>query len=365
MVAGVQTQYVHLRRELAAAGIQFSVSEVRPWVSGGYLEKLPLPSRTKGTLRSAISIRRSLQRPADTVWSQVALPLLPHVLTKRWLRHAPVFFAIDCTPKLLYGLGEHYRSVSTNPDSVKGRIVNGAHRSFFKRCAGLLPWSQWAARSMIEDYGAIADKVRVLPPGVDTGRWKPGDPQANGGRRVRLLFVGGDYERKGGPLLLDVYRRHMREMCDLDMVTRADLPPEPGITVHTGYGPDDAGLLQLYQAADLLVVPTLADCFSMAAIEAMACGLPVVSCPIGGIPEIVLDGDTGILVPPGDGRRLLEALRGLVGSAETRLRLGAMGREVALRRFNASIQARLTVDLMVRWMEARAETEPSPGRVDA
>lgn len=363
MVAGVQTQFVHLRRELTDAGIQLSVNEVRPWAPGGRIEKLPLPARTRGTLRSLYTLRRAFRHPADAVWSQVALPVLPYLLSTGWLRRAPIFFAIDCTPRLLFELGRHYRAMASDPGSFKGRVTTAGYRTFFKRCAGLLPWSHWAARSMIEDYGANPERIHVLPPGIDTNRWKPAErPATIQGGGLRLLFVGADFERKGGPLLLDVYRRHLRAMCTLDMVTKASLGPEPGVTVHTGFGPDDAGLQQLFNCADVLVVPTLADCFSMAAIEAMACGVPVITSSVGGIPEIVLDGETGLLVPPGDGRRLLTAMRELISDVEARRRLGQAAREVAVRRFNASVQARLTVETMLSSISSKARS-PSTSSV--
>lgn len=346
MVAGVQTQFVHLERELAHAGVKVSASQVQPWVRGGRLERLPLPSRTRGTIRSLLTLRRSLADPADAVWSQVALPLLPLMLTKPWLRQAQLFYAIDCTPKLLFDMRDQY-AIAADPGSPKGRLTTAAFRMFFRRCAGLLPWSRWAARSMIEDYGADPARVRVVPPGIDTERWKPADMPVQGRARPRLLFVGADFARKGGPLLLDLYRRHLRDVCDLHLVTWGDHISEPGVTVHGSFRPGDTGLLRLFQSADILVVPTLADCFSMAAIEAMSCGLPVITSPVGGIPEIVADGETGYLVPAGDGRWLLESINALLADPELRRGLGQTGREVALRRFSASTQARLVMDVIL------------------
>lgn len=360
MVAGVQTQYVHLERELEAAGIQLSLSQVRPWLEGGRIEKLPLPSRTRGTIRSLLTLRSAFETPKDALWTQVALPMLPFMLTVGWLRKAPVFYAIDCTPKLLFDMDEHY-SIAADPGSAKGRLTTAFLKRYFRFCKGLLPWSDWAARSMIDDYGADPDKIHVLPPGIDTSRWKPAHGPARPSSRLRLLFVGADFERKGGQLLLDIYRHHLRDTCDLDIVTRVAVPPEPGVTVHGGFKPDDPGLLQLYQSSDVLVLPTFADCFSMASIEAMACGLPVISSPVGGIPEIVADGETGLLVPAGKGRRLLVAIQALRVSPEMRQELGRAGRERAVRRFNATTQARAMVKIILNAIEADPRST-SPAR---
>jgi glycosyltransferase involved in cell wall biosynthesis len=353
MVAGVKSQFVHLEKELKQLDLDLRVSEVHPWVESGLIEKLPLPSRSRGTIRSLMTLRQTFQIPADAIWTQVAIPLLPYLLTSRGSWRSNVFYAIDCTPNLLFDLGRHYRALTTDPDSTKGRLTTAALRSFFKRCAGLLPWSNWAAQSMIDDYGADPARVLVLPPGIDLTRWRPATRPVDGSSRVRLLFVGADFERKGGRLLLDLYRRHLRDECDLLLVSRAHVSPEPGVTAHSGYGPDDDGLLRLFQSSDILVVPTFADCFSMVAIEAMACGLPVITSRTGGIPEIVADGKTGYLIDPGDEVHLLETIRALVARPELRSRLGHAGREAATHQFDAATQARRLVALIQAGIDSR------------
>jgi len=355
MVAGVQTQYVHLRRELAQAQIAFSTAEVRPWLKGGAVERLPLPRRTRGTIRSVMTLRDGLRVPADAVWSQVALPLLPHMRTRRWLRRAPVLYAIDCTPIQLFEFGKYYRGQSTDPRSPKGRLAAALLRDFFRRCRRLLPWSQWAAESMVRDYDADPAKVQVLPPGVDVERWRPESRSRDAQAPFRLLFVGGDFVRKGGPLLLDVFRRHLSERCSLDVVTTRPIETVPGVTVHIGLSADDPALLGLYQAADVVVVPTHADCFSMTAIEAMACGLPVITSAVGGIPEIVVDGKTGYLLAPGDGEALRATIERLVADASLRHSFGAAGRERALRNFNAEAQARAVIDNLLAELGGRPQ----------
>ena len=360
MVAGVQTQFFHLHSELARAGVELTVSEVHPWLSGGRLEQLPLPARTKGTIRSISCLRRLSRQPADALWAQVALPLLPYLFTTSWLRSAPVFYAIDCTPRLLSDLDAHYRANASDPASVKGRLTTLAYKAFFRRCCALLPWSSWAARSMIDDYGADPERVRVLPPGIDTERWRPAASRPDAHGKLQVLFVGGDFERKGGPLLLELHRKHLRQSCDLHLVTRERLEPEPGVYPHHGLRPNDAALLELFQRSDVLVVPTLADCFSMAAIEAMACGLPVITSLVGGIPEIVVEGQTGFLVPPGDATGLLAAIQAVVADPGLRRRLGHAGRDVAVDRFNGAAQAMRLLDLILSSLEPRTFSSRRP-----
>jgi len=346
IVAGVQTQYHHLSACLPPDA-RVRVVETVPYVEGGCIERLPLPPSIRGTLRSTLTLTRTLRGGrVGAVWSQVALPLLPFTLTPGALRRIPIFYAIDCTPTLLWRFGGHYAQI-TDPDSPKGRLTAACLRLFFGRCAGLLPWSEWAARSMIGDFGADPRKVHVLPPGIDVRRWTPGRPRSGGGP-VRLLFVGGDFERKGGRVLLDLFRTHLRHSCELHIVSRTNLPDEPGVRLHRGLRPDDNELLELYRGSDVLVLPTQADCFSMAALEAMACAVPVVISDVGGIREIVVDGGTGALVQPGDCRALLQAVHALVADAHLRRCWGRSGRNRVLADFNATVQAARTVEIVSR-----------------
>src|SRR5262249_49338294 len=151
---------------------------------------------------------------------------------------------------------------------------------------------------------------------------------------------------KGGQLLLDLFRRELRETCELHLVTRAAIEPEPGVHVHGSFQPGAAGLLDLYQRCDALVLPTLADCFSMAALEARACSLPGVICAVGGIPEIVVDGQTGALIPVGDRAALRRAILALVADPGLRVRWGTTGRRRVTACFNAAVQAATTARIL-------------------
>lgn len=342
MVAGVQTQYEHLRRLPLFETAR--VIETHPYRAGGWVERLPLPASMRGTIRSSLTIVPALVGPRNAaVWTQVALPMLPYALSRAAAGRVPIFYAIDCTPALLHRFGGFYGGVA-DPDSRKGRAIAAFMRLFFSRCAGLLPWSQWAGHSMVDDYGAAPERVHVVPPGIDLEQWTP----ASGRDQTvpRLLFVGGDFDRKGGPLLLDVFRKHLRGTCELVLITRARLEPEAGLEVHRDLMPGDPRLLEVYRSCDALVLPTLADCFSMAALEAMACGLPVVISAVGGIPEIVVEGDTGFLVPAGDGRALLEAIRAVVDMPASRTAMGVAGRRRAEAHFDADKQTKLTYSIM-------------------
>lgn len=348
MVAGIRTHYqnvlpvVHAASDIVAASI-----EINPWHDHGAIERLPLlPERMRGSLRTYASTAPLYrQRPPDVVWTQLITPLAPYLATRARLRRVPVILDTDSTPHLLAGFGQHYAEQVAGPPA-KRRLVDSLFGASARRCARVVCWSEWAARSFVEVYGVPRDRISIIPPGVDVAAWARPASERPPDTRMRLLFVGADFARKGGDLLLDVWRRHFREQCELHLVTRGSISEDAGLYVHRDLTPNDPRLLRLYHTSDALVLPTHGDCFSLASIEAMAAGLPVITSPVGGIPEIIQDGVTGFLVPPNDGEGLRAAIAALLADARRRERMGTAGRAVAAEHFNAARNAGRLLDLL-------------------
>ena len=85
---------------------------------------------------------------------------------------------------------------------------------------GFVAWSNWAKQSFVDDYGCREEDVTVIPPGVDIGHFSDAERD---NELPRILFVGGDFERKGGDLLLKIFRERLRNKAELILVTRADM----------------------------------------------------------------------------------------------------------------------------------------------
>ena len=228
-----------------------------------------------------------------------------------------------------YGLKEQGR--------LRERAKRALYGSVYGTAAGLVGWSNWAKQSFVEDYGYREEHVAVIPPGVDVDQFVAGDRNHE---LPRILFVGGDFERKGGGLLLDVFRQRLRGRAELILVTRDNVQSEPGVTVHRDVRANSPELRELYATSDLFVLPTLADCFSLVLMEALAASIPVVATRVGGIPDIVLEGKTGHLLEPGDSGALGDAVEALVTDAGRRRSMGENGRADALQRFDARENAR-------------------------
>ena len=214
-------------------------------------------------------------------------------------------------------------------------------------------------RLILSECGAgVADKVHVVRAGIDTTLFAP-DPDAaprNGGRPLAVLCVGTLHEVKG--------QAHLIEACRL--------LAQRGIAVACrliGGGPDQQALSEAIAAAgladrvtlvgartrqqiadelratDVLVAPSVPtregkrEGIPVVLMEAMSTGLAVVASELSGIPELVQDGVSGLLVAPGDAPELADALARLHADPDLRRRLGAAGREQVLREFDVEASA--------------------------
>ena len=347
MNAGVRTQWDNMvPHVMARPDIRPHVVEITPYKAGALWERLPLiPASVKGNVRSMLSAGALLRsRRLDVVWTQEIRSLLPYLATKaRWHR-TPVVFTTDSTSLLEASFGPgHYAKAPAG--TLRARVRDGLD-GLLMRATVLNPWSEWCAKSLRDEYGIPSERIHVIPPGIDLGRWKVPERARGTDGPVRVLFVGGDFRRKGGDLLLSAFRNTLRGSCELHLVTRDDVPQEEGVFVYRDLTPNDPRLRDLYARADLFALPTVADCFSLASLEAMATGLPVVTTRVGGIPEIVDHGRSGFLVDPGDEQGLVLALRNLAGSVDLRARMGEEGRRIVEDRFDAARTTAKLLDLL-------------------
>jgi len=272
----------------------------------------------------------------------------------------PTVISLDATPINYDSVGILYGH------KTGGRLEKykfQANRRAFEHASQLVTWCQWAKDSLVSDYGVAPEKVHVIAPGVDLAQW----PRHNGAERVRasmdrlprLLFVGGDFERKGGNVLLEAFNRYLQHECELSIVTQSPVAPGRNLHVYHNVTPNSDTLLQLYAEADIFVFPTLADCAPLAVPEGMAAALPVISTRVGAIPEMVQDGEQGILVDPGNVEQLYLAIRQLLDSPALRASMGDRGRATVEDRFDAGRNALTLLDVL-KVATDQAHRLPSP-----
>ena len=200
------------------------------------------------------------------------------------------------------------------------QVVNAADRLVANTAA--------EAQELIDLYGADSDRVRVVNPGVDLEQFTPGsknDARAALGvakDAIVLLFVGRIQPLKAPDVLITAAAELVRNnpslrsklvvaICGgpsgsgLERPTALiDLAHELGISDCVRFEPpsDRSRLVQWFRAADLNVVPSFSESFGLVALEAQACGTPVIAANVGGLPTAVADGKSGVLVNGHDPR---------------------------------------------------------------
>ncbi len=343
---GLKTQALNWAR---VAGEDPSVDAA--WVpvcyeaDAGPLSRLPgLPSGIKGTLRGVREIRDGLRAagPRDALlWASWAAKSVPDLV-----KAAPSFLVMDMTPAQMEAMGAQY-GYSRARARLGGGWKRRATDRVYQAATHLFPWNEWVARSLRDDYGVPAEKITPVSPGVDQTLFRPDPAQRPDDGVVRLLFVGGDFARKGGDLLLRwAGETRVALPWELHLVTRDAVPDTPHVVVHHGVANNSPALVSLYQRSDLFVLPTRADCYSLVSMEAMSCGLPVVASRLGGIPEIVADGETGFLLAPDDYAALAARLDALVADAALCRGLGGASLSRAHARFDCRVNLGRILDVM-------------------
>lgn len=196
------------------------------------------------------------------------------------------------------------------------------------------------------------ERMTVVPVGVDHNLFKPYDDVVKKKGRI-MVTSSSDVPMKGlVPLLEAVAKLRTEREIELVVIGRpkpngrvASTMERLGLTdiVQTISGVSDLELARLYGEAEVAVVPSLYEGFSLPAIEAMSCGVPVVATTGGALPEVVgVSGETGLLVEPNDPDALATAIRTMLDDEALRSRIGAAGRERVIKRFTWEVTARGT-----------------------
>jgi glycosyltransferase involved in cell wall biosynthesis len=236
---------------------------------------------------------------------------------------------------------------------MEGRVARGA---VLNTCASRALADVVAAR-----FGIPRDRIRIVPNAVDHDLFTPAP---SGGRRPpTVLYVGKVAPLKGAADLAEAIPRILRRVPDARVVlagsdhpgTRLDSTRAEILATLRAAGAASrvtflapmarSDLVRVYQAADVCVLPTLWDNFPNTCLEAMACGVPVVATAVGGLPEIIRDGDDGVLVPPHDPARIADATVGLLLDGARRRVMGEAARRRILTAYTMGTIASQTAEV--------------------
>jgi glycosyltransferase involved in cell wall biosynthesis len=205
------------------------------------------------------------------------------------------------------------------------------------------------------DHGVDPDKLRVVNVGVDHELFRPLEHIQRVPGRL-MTTSSSDVPMKGLVHLLEAVAKLRTERPGIELTVIGK--PNPGGTVvrtierlgiehavHFVHGVSDERIVELYAEAELAIVPSLYEGFSLPAIEAMAAGVPVVATTGGAIPEVVGgDGTTAALVPPGDAGALAAMIDELLDDPARRASIGSAGRRRAVERYSWTATAKQTVE---------------------
>jgi len=361
MAGGNATILQNLEDQIAArADVGSAFLRVEMDEESRRLDRRPRRSLIPGTVRNSVLTGRRIGRleeeggPFDAAWffQQTICMFL-----WRFRRRVPYVVAMDGTP-LWYAKNELWYAVHRfDPKSPGARLKQELTRRVYAGAFHLLPLSSSCRQSLIEDYGIPPERITVVPPGINLDVYVAPDRQARaGGNRLELLFIGADFMRKGGDLLVKLAQDPAFHDVRFNFVTQAYRgPAADNIRVFEGITPNSPGMLALLREADLYALPTRADSHAIASLEAMAMELPVITTPVGGVPDVVEEGVTGYLVPKDDPSALADRIRALRDDRSLRLRMGAAGRKRVAASFNARTVAATVIDVLKRAAASRSQ----------
>ncbi|MFF4525073.1 glycogen synthase [Streptomyces bluensis] len=278
--------------------------------------------------------------------------------------------------KLLYGIPHVMTAHSLEPlrpwkaEQLGGgyALSSWAERTAVEAADAVIAVSGAMREDILASYPTLRpDRVRVVHNGIDTSLYQPDHGRDVLDRigldtgRPYVLFVGRITRQKGVPHLLRAVRgidpAAQVVLCagapdtpEIDQEFRALFQELSAVREGVHWIPrmlPRAEVVQLLTHAAVFVCPSVYEPLGIVNLEAMACGTAVVASRVGGIPEVVEDGVTGLLVPTGEDfeAQLTRALDALLADPETAARLGAAGRERAVREFGWDAVARRTVHL--------------------
>ena len=215
----------------------------------------------------------------------------------------PIVLIEDATFALLHNYYPQYSNL------LKRSVyeTNALEGLAIKKADVLLYTSTWAARSAIEDYDADEQKVHVVTFGANFEKPPPKEivQARKKSERCKLLFIGVDWQRKGGEIAFETLLKLEEMGVQAELIVLGCTPPKTFSHEHMTIIPflnkkdekQQRELDRLFEASSFLILPTRSDCVPMVLAEAGVFGLPVVTTQTGGIPGIIREGENGFMLP--------------------------------------------------------------------
>ncbi len=320
-----------------------------------------------GSWRRVVALVRSFH-PARSVWRQryrlgcasfrARSAYASDLLAKSGARYDAVVqigatFAIDrayregaqyiiyCDGNIEYARrGAPFSAASRLAPAVLAQVAR-QERGVYDAADAIWTMSDALARSFMDDFGQPASKLRTLYAGVNNPPMVTRRATLATAHRVpKILFIGKDHARKGSAVLLEAFNHVRHFVPDAELHLVGGVPRNanrPGVFAHgvvTRSTPEGRAVLdELWSTASVFCMPSRYEPFGIAFAEAMLAELPCIGTTRWAMPEIIVDGETGWLVPDGSVDELARVLIAALANPEACAQLGATGRERSLALF--------------------------------
>lgn len=220
-------------------------------------------------------------------------------------------------------------------------LTTWAEKTALENADRIIAVSQNSRAEILQHFNVDPRRVVVIHNGIDTEMWRPSTSKTTrqefGIQKNYILFVGRTSRQKGMKYLIEAMR-HVDPDVQLVCCTSAPDTPEIEQEIASLVAEQPRVLwinkllreeqyIELYSNARLFVCPSIYEPFGIINLEAMACERPVVASAVGGIREVVVPGETGILVPPGDPNALADAINSVLRDKNKARRMGLAGRQ--------------------------------------
>ncbi|MGA2697572.1 MAG: glycosyltransferase family 4 protein [Terriglobales bacterium] len=242
--------------------------------------------------------QRLAKNRCDVIVAAVAAGIVPYLRT-----NLPIVYISDTTFRLMIG----YNSEFSNTFARQVRTADKLEHTSIRKSSRFVYPSRWAADSAIRDYGAAEEATHVIPFGanLEPGPSREQALRKRGGDHCKLLFVGVNWEQKGGPVAFETLLELERLGIKSSLTVVGCKPPasfhHPRLRIVSFLDKNEPAereqLQGLYEESSFLILPTRAECFGIVFCEASAYGLPSLAPNTGGVSGAIRDGVNGFLLP--------------------------------------------------------------------
>lgn len=322
---------LHGPDRLLGAALTFAVDR-RRWGTRYHLSGAPFRLRSRNAARYVAA-----QRETVDLILQIGATFEP--LGRGTL---PYFLCCDSNIRMAEHGASWGHSDAVSLTSAELAQVAQRETAVYRRAAGIFTLSERLRRSFIEEFGIPSSRVHAVHagPNFDVSRIPSPAGRNEATHPPTILFVGRQFHRKGGDLVLAAFRRVRQRIPNARLMIAG--PPslaeaEPGMTFLGDLDKNDpngwAALVRAYQSADVFCLPTRFEPFGIAFIEAMYFALPCIGTDAWAVPEMIVDGETGFTIPIDDVDALTDRLVRLLGDPALARRMGTAARTRAEHHF--------------------------------